>query len=114
MHDRWASYDQYDCDHSLCGAHLLRDCTSVTEREQEPWSQEMEDLLMAMVEAAHQWRARGAEAIPKDERDGWIAKYFDILAAGYAAQAPPMADTPFPSTKGDKSKVHPRICSMSS
>lgn len=29
MHDRWASYDPFDCAHSLCGAHLLRDCLFV-------------------------------------------------------------------------------------
>lgn len=24
MHDRWASYDKYQCDHAICNAHLLR------------------------------------------------------------------------------------------
>jgi transposase len=28
LHDRWASYEQYPCLHSLCKAHLLRDLTS--------------------------------------------------------------------------------------
>jgi hypothetical protein len=33
MHDRWASSDQHSCSHSLCGAHLLRDCLFVVEQE---------------------------------------------------------------------------------
>ena len=36
MHDRLAAYDGYDCDHSVCGAHLLRDCQAVAEQEQQP------------------------------------------------------------------------------
>jgi transposase len=92
MHDRWASYDQYDCAHSLCGAHLLRDCVSVAEQEKQPWAQEMFDHLLTMVNVAQQWRAQGAKTIPKDVRDPLLAHYFAILASGFAvhnAQAPP-------------------------
>jgi transposase len=35
MHDRWSSYDQYACAHSVCGAHLLRDCLFVAEHDQQ-------------------------------------------------------------------------------
>lgn len=94
MHDRWSSYDRYTCAHSLCGAHLLRDCLCVAEQEKQPWAQEMFDLLLAMSKAADHWRTQGAESIPKGERDGWIAQYFAILASGFgahSAQAPPMS-----------------------
>jgi hypothetical protein len=96
MHDRWSSYDHYACAHSLCGAHLLRDCLFVAEQEKQPWAQAMFDLLLAMTKAADHWRAQGANAIPKGERDGWIAQYFAILASGfgtYLAQAPPISKT---------------------
>ena len=33
MHDRLASYDGYDCAHSIRGAHLVRDCAAVAEPE---------------------------------------------------------------------------------
>jgi transposase len=96
MHDRWASYDHYPCAHSLCGAHLLRDCLFVAEQEKQSWAQEMIDLLLSMTKAADDWRAQGAKAIPKAERDGWIAQYFAILASGFGthlAQAPPLSKT---------------------
>jgi transposase len=93
MHDRWSSYDHYPCAHSLCGAHLLRDCVYVAEQEKQPWAQKMFDLLLAMNKAADHWRAQGAKTIPKAEREDWIAQYFAVLAAGFRmhiAQAPPI------------------------
>jgi transposase len=38
MHDRWHSYDHYSCQHSVCGAHLLRDGLFVAEHEKQPWA----------------------------------------------------------------------------
>ena len=52
MHDRWASYDKYAGAHSLCGAHLLRDCIYLAEQEQQAWAAEMADHLLAMHHAA--------------------------------------------------------------
>jgi transposase len=92
MHDRWASYDQFDGAHSLCGAHLLRDCLFVAEQEHQPWGQQMVDLLLVMDHTANQWRERGATTLPKEVRDELLAQYFDILAKGFAvhrALAPP-------------------------
>jgi transposase len=89
MHDRWASYDAYDCQHSLCGAHLLRDCLAVAQQEQQPWAMEMHDFLLALHDACQEWGLRHLSAVPTIERDEWVARYFEILAAGYAAQPPP-------------------------
>lgn len=101
MHDRWKSYDVYDCEHSLCGSHLGRDCLSVVEQEQQEWAQEMEDLLLDMAQAAEQWRVHGEKHIPQEERDAWIAQYFDVLASGFAAhaQAPPTNPDPLSKPK---------------
>ncbi len=86
MRDRWKSYDQYPCAHSICGAHLLRDCTYVQEQEQQEWAGQMYDLLLSMAAAAEEWRQRGAHAVPGYERDEWIARYFELVASGFAAQ----------------------------
>lgn len=92
MRDRWASYDHYPCAHSICGAHVVRDCVYVSEQEQQTWAAEMADLLLSMAEAANEWRQLGAHALPAEERDAWIAQYFDLLASGFAAQPPPSAE----------------------
>jgi transposase len=91
MRDRWASYDHYPCAHSLCGAHLVRDCVYVAEQEGQQWAAEMADLLLSMAKAAGEWRKRGARGVPAQERDSWVAHYFELLASGYAAQPAPSA-----------------------
>jgi transposase len=89
MHDRFASYDGYDCSHSLCGAHLGRDCAGVA--EQQEWASQMQDFLLDLHDACDEWRHLHLDAVPALERDEWVARYFEILAAGYAAQPPPPA-----------------------
>ncbi len=89
MHDRFASYDAYACVHSICGAHLMRDCVAVAEQEHQEWATEMHDFLLDLHDACHEWRLRHLTAVPALERDDWVARYFEILAAGYAAQPPP-------------------------
>jgi transposase len=91
-HDRWASYDHYTaCSHSLCGAHLVRDLTFLAEEHQQPWAAALRDLLLAMRTATADWRARGARQVPAHEQADWVARYHELLAQGFAAQAPPPA-----------------------
>ncbi len=90
MHDRFASYDHYPCQHSMCGAHLLRDCLYLWEQDQQEWALEMHDLLLEMHACADEWRQQGARCVPVIEREEWVGRYFEILAAGFAAQAPPV------------------------
>ena len=89
MHDRFASYDAYACAHSICGAHLVRDCAAVAQQEQQEWASQMQDFLLDLHDACQQWRLLHLSAVPAIERDDWVARYFEILAAGYAAQPPP-------------------------
>ena len=92
MHDRFSSYDKYPCQHSVCGAHLVRDCLYLYEHDQQVWALEMHDLLLEMHAAASEWRQRDAPCIPAIEREEWVVRYFEILAAGFAAQPPPTTE----------------------
>jgi transposase len=94
MHDRLVSYDAYTCAHSICGAHLVRDCAAVAQQEQQEWATQMQDFLLELHDACHEWRLLHLTAVPTLERDDWVARYFEILAAGYAAQPPPPASAP--------------------
>jgi len=48
----------------------------------------MQDFLLDLHDACQQWRLLHLSAVPPIERDDWVARYFEILAAGYAAQPP--------------------------
>lgn len=93
IHDRWASYDGYECAHSLCGAHLLRECIAVAEQEPQAWAGQMHDFLLEVQDACHEWRLLNLPSVPPLERDEWVARYFEILASGYAAQPPPLVSS---------------------
>jgi len=46
IHDFWKSYFNFDCQHSLCNAHHLRELNFVIEHEQATWAKEMKELLL--------------------------------------------------------------------
>lgn len=100
MHDRWVSYDQYPCSHSLCGAHLLRDCLFVAEQGKQPWGKQMFDHLLLLLQTTNQWRAEGASYLPKALHDELVAQYFDILASGFAEHLAQVPLSPPPKKQG--------------
>ncbi len=46
VHDRFASYFSYKCEHSLCNAHILRELVHVEEAFGAPWAKEIGKLLV--------------------------------------------------------------------
>ena len=103
MHDRWASYDTFACQHLLCKAHLVRDLTFLAEAQAQPWAADLRDLLLAMHTAAQEWQGRGITRCPEPERSDWLAQYFALVRHGYATLPPP---PPVPKRRG-RPKQHP-------
>lgn len=99
IHDRWASYEQYGCLHSLCKAHLLRDLTFLAEEAGQAWAADLKLLLTDLHLAVREWQQQDVRRLPSPEREDWLAQYFQILAQGYAAQAPP-APVQLPKQRG--------------
>jgi transposase len=116
VHDRWVSYEGYSCQHSLCGAHLLRDCLRIVEHEKQPWAQAMYDLLLRMHEVSELWRASGATAVPQAQRDALVLEYFELLRQGYVADraslpkstAPPSQTSSQPKKQGRRKQSEAR------
>lgn len=46
VHDAYAPYWGYDCEHALCNAHLLRELTYLAEQEQQSWAYRLAGLLL--------------------------------------------------------------------
>ena len=48
VHDGWKPYNNYDCDHALCNAHLQRELAGIEENYKQQWAKEMNELLTDM------------------------------------------------------------------
>ncbi len=51
VHDFWKPYYQYDCDHALCAAHLLRELTFIKERYKQTWATDFISFFLQMKTA---------------------------------------------------------------
>jgi len=55
IHDCWASYFAYnDCEHGLCGSHLLRELTFIIDAHDYRWAANMKHLLQETCQAVSQ------------------------------------------------------------
>ncbi len=50
-HDHWKPYYTYECTHSLCNAHHLRELTRAWEQDDQKWARRMKALLEDMNQA---------------------------------------------------------------
>ena len=48
VHDGYASYNKYGCEHALCNAHLKRDLTGIEENFEQQWAKKINELLSEM------------------------------------------------------------------
>ncbi len=99
VHDGWASYFAYSCRHALCNAHHLRELTGVYEADpsQQAWAQQMQTLLRQAKQAVEAAQQQGQSGLATDVLAALTARYHELLAQGYAANAPP---APQPHKKG--------------
>ena len=74
-HDGWKPYFSYDCEHSLCNAHHLRELEWVVEFKSQKWAKLMKKLL---CEIKNKTEASGGALKPKIY-EGYIKKYRKIL-----------------------------------
>lgn len=85
IHDCYATYFTFtDCQHGLCGAHLVRELTACQERGSQ-WAPRMKDLLLTL----HKKVKQGFDLRP--ERPKWEAIFQQIAAEADAEEPPPAA-----------------------
>jgi transposase len=90
VHDGWKPYRTHTaCRHALCNIHHLRELTFLEEQYHQTWAKELKELLREMKSATEQARTTGVCHLPAHERDGFVARYEQLLAAGHAANPPP-------------------------
>ena len=91
-HDAWAPYDGYDgvAGHALCGAHLLRELTAVTETgtaDDVIWARQAIDALLELKRAADAARAAGHDAIDAEVLEKHGRWFRDAADAGIVLNA---------------------------
>jgi transposase len=91
-HDAWAPYDGYDgvAGHALCGAHLLRELTAVTETgtaDDVIWARQAIDALLELKQAAGAARAAGHDVIDAEVLDKHGRWFRDAADAGIVLNA---------------------------
>jgi len=83
VHDFWASYLKYNCDHAFCNAHLLRELTFLWEEQDQKWAKAMIDHLLGIKEAVDTARTSKLDSLPAPDLDRFHKRYLQILDAGY-------------------------------
>ncbi len=105
IHDALASYFKFDnCAHGLCNAHHLRELCFVTEQYQQPWADEMAQLLLDIKAEVAQTVDR--MTLPPDRLAHYEARFDALLQTGFEANPPP--DTPPPRKRGRKKQSPPK------
>jgi transposase len=108
VHDHWRSYFTFDnCQHALCNAHHLRDLQFVVDQYDQPWADEMAQLLLdiktevdtASLELEH-------VSLPPERLAFFEQRYDGLIAQGLRANPPP-ADPP-PKKRGRKKQSPPK------
>ena len=80
MHDCWASYLAYEhCHHALCGAHLLRELTFVSETNAYRWAANMKRLL---TESCARVAERPGKCLSASEYKNLRKRYRNLLTRG--------------------------------
>ena len=77
-HDHWKPYFTYNCSHSLCNAHHIRELERAWEQDNQKWAKNMQDLLIEINDAVDQAGGSLSKKIAKNFR----SRYRNILTRG--------------------------------
>lgn len=98
VHDCWSSYFHFNqCQHALCGAHLLRECNALIEQGRK-WAKPFRQLLLSLYNASQ----KGLSKVKYLQR--WSNLYDVICQRADKEEPPPLKQTigrgKFKRTKG--------------
>jgi transposase len=79
----------YNCSHSLCNAHHIRELTNVYEQDGQPWAHQMIGLLLESKEAVLKAKNAGKKRLDLRDLHEYENRYQRIIALGRKANPPP-------------------------
>lgn len=101
IHDNWASYWGYDCDHGLCNVHHLRELKAVEQNDGQLWANRFTLLLLAVKTIVEESKLAGLTALPDDRRQQIERLYTQLVERALLANPPPEGGWP----KGKRGRV---------
>jgi len=84
IHDFWKPYYYYNCKHSLCNVHNIRELTGIYELTGQKWPEDMTTLLLSIKE-----RVDSGNPLTSGEKAAFTERYDAIISEGYQANPPP-------------------------
>ncbi len=82
VHDCWASYFDFEqCEHALCGAHLLRELTNLTENGSK-WASQMHRFVLKLYQVCQKG------AVPVADRQTWVREFEHICHLAHRQEPP--------------------------
>jgi len=102
VHDHWKAYNKYDCTHSFCNAHILRELNGIIENEGVIWASDMHKLLTQMNDYLYTLKMNGQTSPSKGKIQQFYQRYDDICKSAQKYYPPP--------TEPPKTKRKPKQC----
>ena len=84
-HDHWKSYFKFDCEHSLCNAHHLRELQRAWEQDKQKWAKDIKKLLIEINTAVD---GAGGQ-LPPDASQEFRRRYKKRLDEAHEECPPP-------------------------
>ena len=92
IHDHWSTYNHYDCTHSFCNAHHLRELQGIMDHEKLSWAKDLHTLLLRINKEVDRATQKGKTALSKARLQHHLAHYDTITSASlhlYEKTVPP-------------------------
>lgn len=83
IHDFWASYTEYQCDHGLCNQHHLRDLEYCREAEESETAVKLSEYLLDLYKTVNKAKEEGRKSLTQQQLGYWNRKFDRIIAAGW-------------------------------
>lgn len=111
VHDHWTPYLAFDqCDHAFCNAHHLRELQFITDQYQQPWANEMAQLLShikaEVLEASTTPTVGLTRSLEPNRLAHYEAEYEAILQRGSCANPP--SETSLTTKRGRPKQSPPK------
>jgi transposase len=103
VHDCWATYFRYGCQHALCLVHILRELTYLAEELGLLWAAKLKKLLLAMKQATEEACSQGKSCLSPPEVAAFTARFLALLDEGDLLHP----SIPTPKGKRGRAKQHP-------